>query len=83
MRKAIDWSKKKRASDRDNNSDRDNTGNTDHVWEEIPAAGPCVCFANQTTTSTSSSPPDNQDNQQAQTSPPPASGQDSITRTCK
>ena len=72
MRKAIDWSKKKRASDRDNTSDRSNTVNSDQVWEEDPATGPCVQFANQTATSTSSSLPENKDNPQPQTTPPPA-----------
>ena len=80
IRKAIDWSKKKRASDRENNSDRSNTGNNDQVWEEVPATGPRVHLANQTDTSTSTSPPENQDNQQPQTSLPPASRQDSIIR---
>ena len=78
LKKAIDWSKKKRASDRESNSDRGTTGNNDQVWEEVPATGPCVHFTNQTATSTSSFLLDNQDNQQPQTSSPPASGQDSI-----
>ena len=80
MRKAIDWSKEKRAGDRASNSDGSNTGNNDQLWEEVPATGPRVRFANQTDTSTSTSPPENQDNQQPQTSPPPASRQDSIIR---
>ena len=80
IKKAIDWSKKKRASDRDNNSDRGNSGNNDQVWEEVPATGPRVRFANQTDTPTSTSLPENQYNQQPQTSPPPASRQDSIIK---
>ena len=58
LRKAIDWSKKKKASDKEDNSDRSNTGNNDQVWEEVPATGTHVCFAHQTVTSTSNSLPE-------------------------